>query len=216
MEAELYAPVKAFLEDRGYEVKGEIGPCDLVAIRGDEAPVIVELKERLTLTLCLQAVDRLALSDQVYVAFRTGGGRHGTWRTQRRRVVALLRRLGLGLLTVSDRHGVRAVLEPGPYAPRGSARRRERLLREFARRRGDPETGGSAAAPRMTAYRQEALRCAGALAGSESLAVSEVRLRSGIQGAGEILRRDPYGWFRRVRRGHYALTPLGEAAAATT
>ena len=44
MEAELYGPVKAFLEDRGYEVKGEIGPCDLVAVRGDEAPVIVELK----------------------------------------------------------------------------------------------------------------------------------------------------------------------------
>ncbi len=43
-EVELYAPVKAFLEARGYDVKGEIAGCDLVAVRVDEPPVVVELK----------------------------------------------------------------------------------------------------------------------------------------------------------------------------
>ena len=43
-ETELYAPVKAFLEAQGYEVKAEIKGCDVVAIRGEEAPLIVELK----------------------------------------------------------------------------------------------------------------------------------------------------------------------------
>jgi len=52
-EVELYAPVKRFLEARGYEVKGEVCGCDLVARhiddRGDEPPVIVELKLRFQL-----------------------------------------------------------------------------------------------------------------------------------------------------------------------
>src|SRR5260370_29716086 len=67
-EASLYAPVKRFLERLGYEVKGEVRGCDLVARRGDEPAVIVELKLRFNLTLVLQGIDRLALSERVYVA----------------------------------------------------------------------------------------------------------------------------------------------------
>ena len=43
-ETDLYLPVKRFLEAQGYEVKSEITSCDVVALRGAEAPVIVELK----------------------------------------------------------------------------------------------------------------------------------------------------------------------------
>jgi hypothetical protein len=42
LEANLYAPVKAFLEGLGFEVKGEICGCDLVAVRhGSPAAVII-------------------------------------------------------------------------------------------------------------------------------------------------------------------------------
>jgi len=42
-ETDLYAPVKQFLEDLGYEVKSEVHDCDVVAVRQDQAdPVIVE------------------------------------------------------------------------------------------------------------------------------------------------------------------------------
>jgi len=37
-EADLSAPVKAFLEAQGYEVKAEVGACDLMAVRGAEPP----------------------------------------------------------------------------------------------------------------------------------------------------------------------------------
>ena len=63
-ETDLYGPIKTFLEAQGYVVKGEIGACDVMAVRGDEGPVVVELKERLTLALILQAVDRLTFSDR--------------------------------------------------------------------------------------------------------------------------------------------------------
>ncbi|MEO1368619.1 MAG: hypothetical protein AAFX50_15705, partial [Acidobacteriota bacterium] len=108
-ESDLYPPIKAFLEAQGYAVKGEVGPCDVMATRGDEAPVVVELKENLNLAVVLQAVDRLAISEAVYVAFRVGKGHSASWRTRRKSVLGLLRRLGVGLLTVSSRGAVEAV-----------------------------------------------------------------------------------------------------------
>ncbi len=208
-EADLYLPIKQFLEAQGYEVKGEVGACDVVALRGDEEPVVVELKERLTLTLVLQAVDRLRVSDAVYVAFRIGKGHSAAWRTSRKRVMALARRLGLGLLTVSARGKVVPVLDPGPYRPRPDKRRRRRLLKEFSERIGDPTIGGSSSSPRLTAYRQDAIRCARALEGAGVLELKTLREQTGVERAGPILRDNHYGWFARKKRGHYELTPRG-------
>lgn len=213
-ESDLYRPIKQFLEAQGYAVKGEIGPCDVVAMRGDEGPVIVELKERLSLTLVLQGVQRLTVSEAVYVAFRVGKGQSASWRADGKRVVSLLRRLGLGLLTVSSRGRVVPVLDPAPYRPRRSQRRRARLVKEFAERVGDPEVGGSASARRLTAYRQDALRCARELAAAGVLKASVLRDRTGVERAGPILRDNHYGWFERVEVGHYALSPEGERGLA--
>ena len=209
-EVELYDPIKQFLEAQGYTVKGEIGPCDIVAVRGDEAPVVVELKENLNLALLLQAVDRLSLSDTVYIAFRVGKGSSASWRSKRKQVTSLLRRLGLGLLTVSSRGRVVPALDPAPYRPKQNAPRRERLLKEFAERVGDPEAGGSASRLRLTAYRQDALRCASELTEAGVLKLSVLRERTGVSRAGSILRDNHYGWFDRVKTGYYDISPKGQ------
>ncbi|MCC7043774.1 MAG: hypothetical protein IT183_07925 [Acidobacteria bacterium] len=214
-ERDLYLPIKRFLEAQGYTVKGEIGPCDVVAVRDDDRPVVVELKERLSLTLILQAVDRLAVSDAVYLAFRVGKGQSGSWRSHGKQVVALCRRLGLGLLTVSARDRVEPVLDPAPYRPRVSRHRRSRLLKEFAERVGDPEVGGSAIGRRLTSYRQDALRCARELAAEGVLKVSILSVRTGVSRAGAILRDNHYGWFERVTVGHYTLSADGMRELAT-
>ena len=213
-EVDLYGPVKEFLEGQGYAVKGEIGACDVVGVRGEDAPVIVELKEHLNLALILQAVDRLTVSDAVYVAFRAGKGHSASWRTRGKQVFRLLRRLGLGLLTVSTRGKVTPVLDPAPYRPRRDTERRARLLKEFAEWVGDPEAGGSAPRPRLTAYRQDALRCARELAEAGTLKVSHLRDRTGVDRAGNILRDNHYGWFDRVQLGHYTLSPKGQDEVA--
>ena len=72
LESTLYPPVKRFLEDLGFEVKGEVCGCDLVALDGKEptAVVIGELKLTFTLDLVLQAVDRTAACDEVWLAVR--------------------------------------------------------------------------------------------------------------------------------------------------
>jgi hypothetical protein len=209
-EVALYAPVKRFLERQGYAVKGEIGECDVLGVRGDEPPVVVELKVRLNLALVLQAVDRLAITDAVYVAFAIGKGKSASWSSRAKQVTSLLRRLGLGLLTVSSRGAVVAVLDPAPYRPRTNSARKKRLLKEFSERIGDPEAGGSASRSRVTAYRQDALRCARELADAGSLKLSGIRERAGVDRAGPIVRNNHYGWFERVKTGHYALSPRGQ------
>jgi hypothetical protein len=211
-EVELYGPIKRYLEKQGYTVKGEIGACDIVAVRGDEPPVVVELKQQLNFILILQAVDRLAISGTVYIAFRTGKKQSATFRSHRKQVLQLLRRLGVGVLTVSTRNVVTAILDPQPYRPRSNPTRRARLLKEFEERIGDPEAGGSATKQRLTAYRQDALRCARELNQSGVLKLSDLRQRAAVERAGAIVRDNHYGWFDRVKTGHYELADKGRQA----
>ncbi len=99
-ETELYPPIKRFLEGQGYEVKSEVGDCDVVAVRDGEEPVLVELKTSFNLPLVLQGVRRQAISDAVYLAFAASPVKTSMWRRQRRDILKLCRRLGLGLLVV--------------------------------------------------------------------------------------------------------------------
>src|SRR5271155_3997495 len=77
-EADLYLPVKVFLEGQGYDVKGEVRGCDVVARRGDEPLLIVERKLRFNLQFLLRGVALLPLTDQVYLAVPRAVGRRTT------------------------------------------------------------------------------------------------------------------------------------------
>ncbi|ASP35694.1 DUF2161 domain-containing phosphodiesterase [Labrenzia sp. VG12] len=211
LETELYAPVKTFLEGQGYEVKAEVGAADLVACRGDEEPVIVELKTGFTLSLFHQAIDRQAITDLVYVAVARGKGKRflGALKSN----LKLARRLGLGLITVRlpDGH-VEVHHDPAPFTPRKSKPRKTRMLREFARRVGDPNTGGSTRVTLVTAYRQDAIRCAEHLAESGPSRGADVAKATGVVRATRMMADDHYGWFERLERGVYGLTPKGREA----
>ncbi len=86
------------------------------------------------------------------------------------------------------------------------------LLREFQRRVGDPNQAGTSQRPIVTAYRQDALRCARFLDRSGPSRAAVVRSETGVHHAPRILQRDVYGWFQRIERGTYALTAVGERA----
>jgi hypothetical protein len=204
LESDLYAPVKALLEGQGYSVKGEVRGCDVVAVRGEEPPVIVELKRAFGISLVLQGVDRLAISGSVYLAV-------GAFPNNIRSVRKLCRRLGLGLIVVvKGRADVLLDPAPPPLKPRKDKRKLGRLLGEHVRRVGDPNLGGSSTrVPMMTAYRQEALRCAGQLAKNGPMKIAALKLAAEAPKAAAILSADYYGWFERVERGIYALTPQG-------
>jgi hypothetical protein len=209
LETALYLPVKRFLEKLGFTVKGEVGGCDLVALSGDDPPVVVigELKLSFNLELILQAVDRAGAADEVWLAAKLSA--RGKGRESDARYRNLCRRLGFGMLAVTDRGDVEVIVKPPTTAPRRDPKKRSRLVAEHRRRIGDPALGGSTRTPIMTAYRQQALACAAALAAGPR----PVRdLREKCPDAGKILLHNVYGWFDRAERGIYVLTDAGRAA----
>lgn len=214
-ETALYEPVKRFLEQQDYEVKAEVGPADVVGVRGEEPPVIVELKTGFSLSLFHQAIERQALTDLVYIAVPASPGRGFSKVVQRNQ--ALCRRLGLGLMTVRLRDQLVTVhLDPAPYRPRQSPRKKARLLGEFARRTGDPNVGGSTRRGLVTAYRQDALRCMTFLSEHGATKAALVAKGSGVPHARRIMADNYYGWFERVGTGIYDLTARPDTAPETS
>ena len=209
METALYAPVKAFLESLGFRVKGEIGGCDLLGLSGGEPPRVVacELKLSFNLELVLQGVERAAVADEVWLAARIS--RKGRGREADARFRQLCRRLGFGLLGVTEAGAVEVLLGAAAPMPRNNSAKRSRLLLEHRRRRGDPTPGGGSRTPVMTAYRQEALACAAALREGP---LRPRDLAPAVPRAPKILLRNVYGWFARRGRGLYELTDAGRAA----
>ncbi len=208
-EQDLYGPVKALLHGQGYTVKGEVGAADVVAVRGDEPPVVVELKLRFSLALFHQAVARLSLTDLVYLAVPRPTGK--TARRALKDNLALCRRLGLGLITVRADGRAEVHCDPGPYAPRKSRVKSARLLREFTRIKGDPNLGGATRGGLVTGYRQDALICAAYLAAHGPSRGAEIAKATGIARATQVMYSNHYGWFARAEKGLYTLTETGES-----
>jgi len=210
-EVDLYPPLKHFLVQQGYDVKGEVHNCDVVAVRGDEPVVVVELKLSFNLTVILQAVDRLQLTDNVYVGVPKG---IPVLKKRRKQTIKLMRMLGLGLLVIDPEAAIGSVdvwCDPSEYKPRRFKQRTQRLLGEFMHRVGDPNSGGSAARRGLlTVYRQKALVIANYLRehGETKAAVIAQSLTEPKTRA--ILYDNVYGWFDRLGKGVYALSPRGK------
>jgi hypothetical protein len=209
LETTLYLPVKRFLENLGYAVKGEIGRCDLVGLKeGDPSVVVIgELKLSFNLELVLQGVDRMSIGDEIWLAARLSA--RGKGRESDARYRNLCRRLGFGLLGVSSSGRVDVLVSPAAPTPRKDPRRRSKLVEEHKRRQGDPVAGGGTKMPVMTAYRQQALACAAAMTATPQRPRD---LKPSCPDAQKILHRNVYGWFERADRGVYALTEAGRAA----
>lgn len=209
METTLYLPVKRFLESLGYSVKGEVGRCDLVALKNDDPAIVVigELKLSFNLELVLQGVDRMSVGDEIWLAGPLSA--RGKGRESDKRYRDLCRHLGFGLLGVASSGHVEILVSPTAPTPRRNPRRRSKLVEEHKRRQGDPVAGGGSRAPIMTAYRQQALACAAAMMSAPQRPRD---LKPSFPDAQKILRNNVYGWFERADRGIYALTEAGRAA----
>ncbi|WP_418135287.1 hypothetical protein [Psychromonas sp. GE-S-Ul-11] len=92
-ESDLYLPIKHFLSNLGYQVKGEVKNCDIVAIK-DQEVLIIELKLTLNITLLLQAVERFTLADNVYIAIPKQAT---IYKNKQKQLKKLIARLGIGL-----------------------------------------------------------------------------------------------------------------------
>ncbi|WP_434340989.1 DUF2161 family putative PD-(D/E)XK-type phosphodiesterase [Motilimonas cestriensis] len=210
LETDLYLPIKNMLEQQGFIVKGEIKQCDVMAVR-DEQVLVVELKTTLNLTLVLQAVERLALTDYVYIAVPADCA---PIKKQQKSIVKLLRRLGLGLIVVAfvgEQTYVETVVSPGDYQPRKNHGKVKMALNEFHQRQGDPEQGGANnSSKKMTVYRQRMIRLALYLESHGATKAANVAQDINEPKAGTMLANNLYGWFERVSKGIYQLSKQGQ------
>ncbi|WP_413376918.1 DUF2161 domain-containing phosphodiesterase [Paenibacillus taichungensis] len=225
-ETELYSPVKAFFERRGYDVKAEVKHCDLVGVKSDQnEPLIVEMKKTFNLSLLLQGMQRLKLSPFVYLAVERNRSKRGAVNQRWGELTALCRQLGLGLITVTFYKTksplIDVLCEPAAQAPmsgsgstsvRKGGIRRQRLLKEFDERSGDYNTGGSTRRQLVTAYREKALRVASALRAQGEASPASISKQTSVGSAAAILQKNYYGWFERLSRGRYVLTVKGVQA----
>lgn len=204
-ETELFNPIREHFESSGYEVAAEVHHCDVVALKDDDL-IIIELKRSLNMTLLTQAVDRQALTNNVYIAIPEPTSVNRRFRAQEK----VVKRLGLGFLTVYQsplRYAVKVRLEPD-HQGRTNKRRRERILKEIAGRSLQRNIGGATGIPVYTAYRESAVTLANLLLINGPTRVAELKRLVGDK-TQSILSRNIYGWFIRESRGVYDLSRTG-------
>jgi len=209
-ESDLYLPLKEYLQSQNYEVKSEVCDCDVVALKDDDTPVIVELKLSLNIDVLLQGVDRLSLSSIIYI-----GIPHDTksFKKKRKLSLKLLKMLGFGLILIDpSKNKVEVVLDPLEYKPRKIKQKKEKLLGEFQSRIGDPNLGGMASKKGvLTSYRQKALKIALYLEKNEGQKASYIAKELDEPKARDIMYKNFYGWFNRLGLGIYELSSKGKS-----
>ena len=216
LEADLYAPIKAYLEAQGYEVQAEVAHCDIVAQKDGEL-LVVELKTSINLTLLIQATARQAITSNVYVAIpETANRRSRQWRG----TATILRRLQLGLLLVnfgplgtSVKKDFDPVLAPTPTKAKNK-KQQAAVVREMDGRSASYNIGGMHQQKLITAYRENAVHIACCLQHAGPLSTKQLRGFHTGDRTPRILGDNHYGWFERISRGVYALTPQGASELA--
>jgi hypothetical protein len=210
-EKDLYPPVHDYLVSLGYTVRSEVRGLDVTAVKDDQL-VVLELKRVFSTDLLVQAIKRQQLADSVYVVLPRprGGTRDRRWRDRGE----LLKRLHLGLIVVDCDPPVPRVevwFDPVPFSPRREKAQRRAVLAEIQGRSADLNQGGSVREKLVTSYRQQAVAIAYHLQQLGPRSTGQLRALGTGAKTLAILSKNYYGWFCRIRRGVYGLTPQGEA-----
>jgi len=205
-EVDMYKPLKKFLRASGYTVHSEVESLDVMAQKGDEL-LIVEMKTSFNLQLAYQLIERLKITDQVYAYVPLGKG--GRWPKSYKRMCALLRRLHCGLITLDQHTQKQVVVEfkPAPFTARKNYTKKRLALEEFEGRSVDLNQGGSTRETLFTVYKEKAIRIAMYLFEHGASSTQEIKEKLDIEKTVAILNRNYQGWFERVARGMYRLTP---------
>ena len=209
-ETDLYPPLKAWLEQGGYTVRGEVAGCDVAASKGDEL-VLIELKKAINLDLLLQVTQRQSAGDAVYAAVPAPKTADKRWRSLTR----LLKRLEVGLILIYL-HSALPRVELAFHPIRQNAVKRKKaaqaILTEIGGRSLDLNLGGSVRQKLMTAYREESLAVAVALHRLGPAAPKDLKKMGTSAKTGRILLANHYSWFERLGPGLYQLSASGHQA----
>lgn len=200
-EADLYPVAARYFAAQGFQVKGEVCGCDLVAVK-DDTIIVAELKKTFNIKLLYQSVRRLAITDQVYAVIPKPKGRQkiSFWQM----IKSLARRLNIGLLVI-DRGQVIVIAKPGDFTRRVLARQKNKVLNEFHGRRVSENIGGVTGVKLKTAYLESAIHISVLLKKHRAMQPAQLVKVGASANARQILYNNHYGWFEKSARGLYKL-----------
>ena len=210
-ESDMYAPVRDYFSRHGYTVRAEVKGCDLAAERDGEL-VVVELKKAFSLKLVYQALRRLSVTEQTYVAIPRP---KSSDTPEYQGMLRLIKRLELGLITVAMDSPIKTVdvlvyPEQRPR-PARDPQKRKVLLKELNGRILDLNKGGASRCGIITAYRERCIKTACIIKCRGAKRPKELVDDYGCEkDTAAILQRNVYGWFTRIKRGVYGLSEDGE------
>lgn len=209
-EAEMYAPVKKYLEELGYTVNAEVKNCDITA-KKDDSIIILEMKKSFNISLVYQLMERKELFNQVYAVIP----RPKNCRSKNvRYMIKLAGELGVGIITVAVESGLKGVgvlCEPKENVgsdTKARKRKRNAILNEIDRRKsGDKNIGGVTGKKLITAYKEAAIAL---LCYGENM--DYIAIRDVPQSYKGVLQTNYYKWFERSERGKYIISDKGREA----
>lgn len=214
MEKDLFQPIKSFFETQGYVCDGEVNDIDLYMEKDGES-VAVELKVSFDFKALQQAALRQKTCDSVYIGIFTP---NNLMSHSFKDKIYLLKRLGIGLITVSKKTGKVSVITPPVVSEltdfqKRNKRKKQQLSKEFHDRRIKTNTGGVTHTRLLSSYRENALLVLDALCelGGEAT-TKKVLAYCNVKDTTKILYDNYYGWFENVQRGTYRLTEKGYEA----
>lgn len=217
-EIDLHEPIKKWLEESGCEVKSEVRDIDMLGLYNEDTWIAVELKKELNLKVILQAISRQESMDLTYIAIPYDEKSES--KSTYQKMIQLLKRLELGLLTVDFRMNPALVykrLDPKPFDYRAAKRKadkeKRKIQEEFRKRSGDYNVAGSSRLPLITVYREQSLMILKLLEEKGPLAPKElINHGTDPQKTGNILRANHYHWFVKIKRGLYHISDEGQKA----
>jgi len=207
-ESDLYVILEKYYLKLGYQVKGEVCGCDLIAIKEEEM-LIIEIKKIFNVKLLYQAVRRLAATPVVYVAIgKPSAKQKMSWYTMMK---SLCRRLHLGLILIEE-NSVRILTQPAVFSSRISLKLKNKILKEFHGRRVGSNLGGITGKKLETAYLENAIHISVLLKKHKFLTPKKLREYGSSENTYSILYHNHYGWYEKIQKGTYGLKK-GQAAS---
>ncbi|MGE4320011.1 MAG: DUF2161 family putative PD-(D/E)XK-type phosphodiesterase, partial [Acholeplasmataceae bacterium] len=192
----------------GYEVKAEINHIDILASKEDYF-IACELKTNISLKLIYQAIERQKIVDEVYIA--TDKKHINSSKQTHRHLIALLKRLEIGLIAVSSNQAeIVLASKPFDYAKSRALyqKKKEKMKKEFMLSKTALNTGGTKGKI-MTRYKEMVTQIGIYILDHGPSSPKAIKQALNIEKVSSILQKNYYQYFVRIDRGIYDLTQEG-------
>ncbi|MFV0520136.1 MAG: DUF2161 family putative PD-(D/E)XK-type phosphodiesterase [Lachnospirales bacterium] len=211
-EKDLFPIIKDYFEKKGYKVNAEVRNCDVV-VQKENYFAIIELKLALNITLIHQALNRLTITENVYIAIKKP---KKNYFKERQKMLRLVKRLNIGLIVINPdikENKLEILFNPKDIdTTPPKTKKGELVKKEISGRKLDLNKGGVNKTKLLTAYKDLSIRIACICEIYTIVNVKFLKENFDIDNAYSILYNNFHGYFIRYGNGDYGISDKGLTA----